>query len=99
MSASLQYLNVTTLRNEDCRGYLNEKWAAYVLENVLCVDNTEGFGVCYGDTGAGLVNIADGKVIAVSSWNFGCATGRPDGFTRVGPYLTWITGKTGIKFD
>lgn len=87
MAETLRYLNVTTLRNQDCRGYLGEFEQQFVLDSIICTDNYEGHGLCHGDTGAALVNLADGKLIATATWGIPCAKGKPDGFTRVGPYV------------
>lgn len=41
-----------------------------------------------GDSGGPLA--ADGEQIGVVSWGIPCAKGRPDVFTRVFPYRSWI---------
>lgn len=99
MSQTLQYLTLSTLRNEDCRGYLPEFERQFVLNTTVCTDNGEEEGMCHGDTGAGLVSRADNKLIGLASWGIPCATGKPDGYLRMEPFINWISEKTGIVVE
>lgn len=84
----LQYLNVTTLTNIDCRAR-HPNNAELVHEGTLCV-YSGGFerGMCHGDSGGPLV--ANGQLIGAVSWGEPCARGYPDAFTRISAYVPWI---------
>lgn len=86
------------IRNDECRGYVDEFVQPLVHDHIVCTDNEEGIGACYGDYGNGLVSVDHGKLIGVSSWVVPCGLGTPDGYTRIAAYTDWITNITGIDF-
>lgn len=87
----MQFLNVVTLTNSDCRARLGPSNAALVHDSTLCVyAGGRERGLCHGDSGGPLVS--DGVLIGAVSWGEPCATGRPDGFTRISSFLPWIFG-------
>lgn len=85
--------------NEDCVDYLEDNEQPLLHENIVCVHNYVHQGICIGDSGTGLLSVDEGKLIGIGLWTISCGLGEPDGFTRVQPYLHWISNKTGIDYD
>lgn len=83
----LQFIDLTTVSNGYCADvYKNEQFV--VSEKVVCTLTTRGEGCCFGDSGGPLV--ANGRQIGIVSWSEPCAKGKPDVYTRVSSYATWI---------
>lgn len=80
-------MNFTTLDYDTCKPLLGVD-GAFLVEEEICVFNSNDSGVCNGDSGSPLVD--NGLQIAVASWVVQCAEGFPDVFTRTLPYLDWI---------
>lgn len=97
VSNTLQYTNVIGISNADCKNI----YGPMIISSMLC---TLGYpnrnqGSCQGDSGGGLVTMFTNSTF-VGIVSFGaaqsCTAGYPQGFTRVGPYLSWINTVTGI---
>lgn len=86
----LQYLDVVTLSNIDCRSRLSY-WPYQISDGTLCAFSMAfGQGLCHGDSGGPLV--IDGELAGIVSWGYyPCASGRPDAYVRVSYYFDWIT--------
>lgn len=87
----LQFLDVVTLTIEDCRARHGDVMQHYITDSVLCAYSNEyGKGICGGDSGGGLEH--NGTLIGIVSFTEPCGLGRPDGFTRVSLFYSWIIG-------
>lgn len=91
----LQWKQTHTISREECRQYLSEL-SQNIFYNNLCTLNAKGRGVCVGDSGSPLVN-EKGICVGIVSWGFECGKIRPNVYTRVYPYLTYIYGVTGVR--
>lgn len=89
---------MTTILNEDCDDYLEDSERHLLHENIVCVQNAAHQGICIGDSGTGLLSVDDGKLIGIGLWTISCGLGEPDGFTRIHPYLQWISNATEIEY-
>lgn len=89
----LRYFNTTTIRNEDCRGYLEAaELDFHVLDDTICTDNAIDEGLTNVNNGAALVSLADGKLIGIASVAvFKESKSYPDIYTRVDLFNEWIT--------
>lgn len=89
----LRYFNTTTIRNEDCRGYLEAAQLDFnVLDETICTDNAIDEGLTNMNNGAALVSLLDGKQIGIASMaSFKEGEAYPDIYTRVGLFDEWIT--------
>lgn len=86
----LKYLNQTTITDGDCFKALNSSENLYDAN--LCAYNSNGIGMCNGDSGSPL--IANKQQIGIASWvKFPCASGHPDVYVRTSDYLNWISLK------
>lgn len=86
----LQYLNVTTITNANCRSRFDASQESKVFNNKICtLPLSQGQGACMGDSGGALV--ANGVAIGVVSWGVPCGTGAPDVYDRVLSHRVWIT--------
>lgn len=85
MSNDLQFLNVSTLTNEDCLSYYDP---AELYDEHICAFAGAGHGMCLGDYGGPLV--VNNVLIGVVSWMMPCAIGYPDVYTRISSYIEWI---------
>lgn len=76
----------------------NEKWFLGITDNLICAGYTNmPKGACYGDSGGPLmVQEASGQWLQVGIVSFGAGycvgSDRPDVFTRVAKYQSWIQG-------
>lgn len=92
----MQYRKVTTLTIEECSKQLQhtanvenyKELIPNVNENFICTANTNGSGLCYGDSGNPLV--FNEVLIGIASWNIECAQIFPDVYTKVYPHMDWI---------
>jgi len=75
-----------------------------IYDGIMCIDSSDGKGVCNGDSG-GSLNMrqagAENKWTQVGVASFvssnGCESGDPHGFTRVAYFGQWIESETGLK--
>lgn len=80
---------MVTLSPLDCRTRISGELSERVDDNTLCAYSNEiGRGMCYGDSGGPLV--ADGQLIGLVSWCVPYGLGRPDVFTRISTYASWM---------
>lgn len=100
MIETFYYINVTTLTNPTCRSQLRLLQKPLLNENIVCASNSDGGGLCNAqiNAGTGLVSLDDGKLIGIASWTVSCDKGNPDGYTRIQPYLEWITANTEVVY-
>ncbi|XP_068632247.1 transmembrane protease serine 9-like [Battus philenor] len=97
LSNTLLELHVWTLTGEQCIRDMERRTTELGVRMPpiephieLCTFHSAGHGMCNGDSGSALVNIADGKQIGIVSWGLPCARAAPDAFVRVSAYRTWI---------
>lgn len=82
----LQYINLTTLFNANCRPY----WGVYPIgPGEICTLTRAGEGVCALDSGSALVRL-NGKQIGIVSWSRAGSNGIPAVHTRISYYYEWI---------
>jgi len=93
ISNVLRVVNMPTMTVEDCQIFYDPHLAT---DKVLCTSGFGHKGICDGDSGGPLS--FEGYIYGIASFapGMGCASGLPDGFTRVTSYLDWIKEKTGI---
>lgn len=98
----LNKLNVSIVPNEYCE----LTYGNLIKETNICADSVEGQGTCRGDSGSVLqwrqpastgVWIQEGIVSFGPST--GCASGYPNGYSRIAHYLHFIQDITGIKMN
>lgn len=85
---TLQYLNVQTMTNADCRNRHTASNAAKVFDYKICTSSPVNTGTCFGDSGGALV--VNGAAVGVVSWGVGCGTSAPDVYERVFSHRLWI---------
>ncbi|KAG5680161.1 hypothetical protein PVAND_009686 [Polypedilum vanderplanki] len=91
----MQYTQLTTLSEIQCRNrvtwlYLRGQipFLPFVMDNI-CTEAPENVGICFGDSGSGLV--INDRVVGVASYILGeCPSGFPEFFTRVSSFANWI---------
>lgn len=66
MPNNLQWVNLGTLTNEDCKIRLPTPQANLIFDSTLCTFTRTDEGVCYGDAG-GPLNLGN-TVIGIVSW-------------------------------
>ncbi|XP_058128375.1 chymotrypsin-2-like [Anopheles ziemanni] len=86
----LQFLNTEIISFEDCYDRWSDITQSLVIVNSnICTINPDGQGACQGDSGGPLVH--NGGLHGVVSWvPTPCGAPRPDVYTRVASYVTWI---------
>ena len=96
----LRYVQVKGISNDECK----KSYGDIITPYILCTHGypNEDQGSCNGDSGGPLI-IENGngtKPTLVGTVSFvsmrGCTVGDPQGFTRVGSYLDWISKVTNI---
>lgn len=89
VSNSLQFLTVRSISNRRCRSALS---TAMVYESSVCTLTQKNEGLCMGDSGGPLVReTSDGyELVGLVSWGIPCARGKPDVFTRLSVFTSWI---------
>lgn len=85
---NLQFLNLQTITNAECRNRHNILDKFLINGNNICTTSPAGQGTCMGDSGGPLV--ANGVAIGVVSWGIACATSTPDVYVRVYSFASWI---------
>lgn len=94
VATNLQYTRVIGISNTECRSI----YGSMIISSILCTrgyPNTNA-GSCSGDSGGPLIK--DSAVYGIVSFGAAqsCTAGLPQGFTRVGSYVKWISSVTGI---
>lgn len=94
MSPNLRWIQLNVITNLNC----NARIALAILigeiplgvrSSQICTFNGPTQGICYGDTGAGLLLF--GEIIGVVSRSvLSCARGLPDVHIRVSDFADWI---------
>lgn len=99
LSEYLRFAHQTVISNNECHQSFS---AQYITESVMCAVGYNGSNqsLCYGDQGGALVSHVDGAFVQIGVSSIihsnGCYGNAPAGFTRVAPYLQWISSLTGI---
>lgn len=99
LSAELRYAHKTVISNDNCRKIFDSR---YIQDSVMCAVGFNGTTqtLCYGDQGGALVSHIAGSFVQIGVSSIihpsGCSGIFPAGFTRVTPYLQWISSLTGI---
>ncbi|XP_053687855.1 chymotrypsin-1-like [Sabethes cyaneus] len=93
-STMLQYMEVRTLDNLDCRLRHDTYHRTRIHSGSLCTFSRVGKGTCMGDSGSPL--IVDGVLAGLVSWGVPCAVGKPDVYTRVATHRSWILSTTRV---
>uniref|UniRef100_A0A1Y9J0J4 trypsin n=1 Tax=Anopheles quadriannulatus TaxID=34691 RepID=A0A1Y9J0J4_ANOQN len=90
----LRAANVPTVSHEDC----SDAYMSFgeITERMLCAGYQQGGkDACQGDSGGPLV--ADGKLVGVVSWGYGCAQpGYPGVYGRVASVRDWVRENSGV---
>lgn len=79
----LKYLPVNIISDDECAPF------SYYLEGKICTLHSKGNGVCSGDSGGPLVS-SNRELVGVTSSAFLCATGKPDFFTDVYVFKSFV---------
>lgn len=87
-AAELQFVPVSIISNEACRGRLSATQSLRIFESTICSSSDIGQGMCMGDSGGPLTQ--NGQVIGAVSWGVPCARGSPDMFARISSFRDWI---------
>lgn len=90
----LQFLNINTLSNDECRSRLSASQAAQIHNSTLCTLRERGRGACFGDSGSPVT--VQGQVVGVVSWGVPCARGFPDMHARVSVFSQWVQQVSGV---
>lgn len=93
MAQHLQWIQLRTLTNVECRGHFSGTTASRVFDHKICTIGPIGQGACRGDSGGPLV--ANNAQIGIVSWGIPCALGSPDVYDRVSSHRTWILNNSG----
>ncbi|XP_052899024.1 trypsin-1-like [Anopheles moucheti] len=90
----LRAANVPTVSQKKC----NKAYKQFggVTDRMLCAGYQKGGkDACQGDSGGPLV--ADGKLVGVVSWGYGCAkAGYPGVYSRVATVRNWVRENSGV---
>ncbi|XP_062559147.1 chymotrypsin-2-like [Armigeres subalbatus] len=93
-SVMLQYMEVRTLNNEECRLRHNIQNWTKIHGSSICTYSRAGQGTCMGDSGSALV--VNGVLDGLVSWGIPCAAGLPDVYTRVASHRAWVLSTIGL---
>lgn len=85
VSPQLNWIRLNTIDLGTCAANLNP---LQVSSGAVCTWMASGLGACQGDSGGPLT--VGSEQVGVVSWGIPCANGKPDVFTSVGFYYTWI---------
>ncbi|EFA04557.1 serine protease H119 [Tribolium castaneum] len=90
----LNYVYLTTLSNDECKlTYGNQ-----ITDNMVCAEGNYNEGTCKGDLGSPMILYGGALTYLVGVSSFisanGCESTDPSGFTRIGPYGSWISNIT-----
>ncbi|XP_067004189.2 trypsin-1 [Anabrus simplex] len=88
----LQVVAVPVVANSQC----NSAYGGGITDRMLCAGYTSGGkDACQGDSGGPLA--ANGKLIGVVSWGYGCARPNyPGVYARVASVRNWISSNSGV---
>uniref|UniRef100_A0A182T724 trypsin n=1 Tax=Anopheles maculatus TaxID=74869 RepID=A0A182T724_9DIPT len=93
-NAVLRAANVPTVNQKEC----DNAYSTFdgITDQMLCAGYHQGGkDACQGDSGGPLV--ADGKLVGVVSWGFGCAqAGYPGVYSRVASVRDWVRENSGV---
>lgn len=97
--AILQYKKTKTLTFNECiqefqplKKLDKQEWQQCIndLSNrTICTKNSIGSCTCIGDSGGALCY--NNTLIGILSWSVRCNEGYPSVFTRIYPYVKWIS--------
>ncbi|CAH2090060.1 unnamed protein product [Euphydryas editha] len=98
VSQHLMRLNAVVVDGYQCaievaqRAAELEMWNAPPVdpEIELCAFNSNGRGMCNGDSGSPLMRADLNQQIGIVSWGLPCAQGAPDMFVRLSTYKSWV---------
>lgn len=97
-----RFIYLKTLSNEDCMQKYGENASKFIDDSILCAFSsfsTYGVGLCHGDAGNPLV--LNGRLVGIALWDVAesspCAIGKPDQYTRISSYLSWITNHVNVS--
>ncbi|KAF5290696.1 hypothetical protein FQR65_LT01986 [Abscondita terminalis] len=86
---NLQHTQFITMSLNECKRVLS------VSNTNLCTRGYRDKGTCYGDSGSAL--IFKGRQVGVASFRVPCGTEKPDVFTSVPKFASWIEEQSGIS--
>ncbi|KAK2155598.1 hypothetical protein LSH36_236g04044 [Paralvinella palmiformis] len=89
----LYYTTVVTTTNAYCQLEYNEET---ISDDMICASDTDTHNerdTCQGDSGGPMATKVDGQyhVIGLTSWGYGCASGWPGVYNRIGYFADWVT--------
>ncbi|KAK1135836.1 Chymotrypsin-1 [Melipona bicolor] len=80
---NLQYINLLIETQSKCKQAHSRVQASHI-----CTYTKVGEGACHGDSGGPLV--VNGVQVGIVSFGQPCAVGKPDVYTRVSSFVSWI---------
>jgi len=91
-TSKLMQVEVDVIANPRCRNL----YGTTISDRMLCAGRTVSdttYDACQGDSGGPIINKADGKLVGVVSWGYGCANPNyPGVYARVSNQIDWING-------
>ncbi|KAH0817404.1 hypothetical protein GEV33_005387 [Tenebrio molitor] len=90
-------VNMTTIKYESCQAKHAQRQNLVDREMHICGVGTEGNTLCFGYSGAPLVDPYTGRQVAVFSTMEDCTPEYPFLFVRIELYIDWIRDITGLK--
>lgn len=86
----LQWAELKTVNERDCHEQLAPHGIVLDLSQ-FCAVPVAGDGPCPGDDGAPVSRAAKtNQVVGLSTWAYGCASGRPGVYIHAGLYAPWV---------
>lgn len=80
---------MTTMTNQECRSRVNKLTPVYDFETLCAYSGDKNSRIGHGDAGGPLVH--RNALIGLVSWNPQVVgSDKPEGFTRITPYIDWI---------
>lgn len=97
-----RFIYLKTLTNEDCIQKYGGNASEFIDESILCAFSsfsTYGVGLCHGDSGNPL--IFKDQLVGIALWDVvessPCAIGKPDQYTRISSYISWIKNHANVS--
>ena len=89
LPSALQAVTVPIVARATC----NSNYDGGITNNMFCAGVAAGGkDACQGDSGGPVV--VNNQLVGAVSWGYGCARpGYPGVYTRVGNYISWMSGK------